>query len=146
MRIYLNQLKMKEEFYMSDKIKKSIQNLEAANKKLIEYTALPVENDRDRSGIIKAFEFTFELAWKTLKKAAQDEGLNPGGPKSSLEAAFQMDLISNDQETTWLQMLEDRNLLSHTYREELSKDVVERINQEFKPSLQKIIKKLKSKY
>jgi hypothetical protein len=35
---------------------------------------MPIENDRDRAGIIQAFEFTFEQSWKSVQKlaAAQD--------------------------------------------------------------------------
>ena len=59
---------MKESYFMSERIKNSINNLEKAHSKLEEYLSLPILNDRDRSGIIKAFEFTFELAWEDIPK------------------------------------------------------------------------------
>jgi nucleotidyltransferase substrate binding protein (TIGR01987 family) len=129
---------------MSDKIKNSVNNLEAAYAKLDEYLALPIENDRDRSGIIKAFEFTFELAWKTFQKIAIDEGLEAGGPKSSLKQAFKLNIITNDQESIWLQMLEDRNLMSRTYRDKLSKTVVERIQSQYKDAIKNTFQGLKN--
>ena len=46
---------------MSEKVKRSIENFELALKKLNEYLSTPVVSDRDRSGVIQAFEFTFEL-------------------------------------------------------------------------------------
>ena len=131
---------------MSDKIKNSIQNFEAAFNKLDEYLSLPILNDRDRSGIIKAFEFTFELAWKTFQKIAVDEGLEAGSLKSSLKQAFKLNIITNKNESIWLQMLEDRNLMSHTYRDKLSKVVVERIQDKYKDSIQSILEELKSKW
>ena len=131
---------------MSVKIKNSIENFKKAYTKLEEYLALPIENDRDRSGIIKAFEFTFELAWKTFQKVAVDEGLEAGGPKSSLKQAFKLNIISNDQESHWLQMLDDRNLMSHTYRDQLSKMVVDRIQNQHKASLNKVLKTLDKKF
>ena len=131
---------------MSENIKNSVQNLEAAHSKLEEYLALPIQNDRDRSGIIKAFEFTFELAWKTFQKISVDEGLEAGGPKSSLKQAFKLNIISNDAESIWLQMLEDRNLMSHTYRDKLSKMVVTKIQNQYKDSIKVVLEKLKLKW
>lgn len=128
---------------MKTKIKNSISNFETAYSKLEEYLALPIENDRDRAGIIKAFEFTFELAWKTFQKIAIDEGLEAGGPKSSLKQAFKMNIIQNEAESIWLQMLEDRNLMSHTYRDTLSKIVVERIQNDYNQAFKGVIKELK---
>ena len=127
---------------MNDKIKTSIANLKSAYKKLEEFLSLPIENDRDRSGIIKAFEFTFELSWKTFQKMAIKEGLDAAGPRSCLKLAFQLNIIDNTQEHIWLKMLDDRNLVSHTYRDKLSREIVERIKDEYKKSFHMAIENL----
>lgn len=116
----------------------------AAHQKLEEYIALPIVNDRDRSGIIKAFEFTFELAWKTFQKVAFEEGLEAGGPRSSLKQAFKLGLIKPEDESNWLQMLSDRNLMSHPYREQISLEVVKRIQKTHKNSISKVIEEIKN--
>ena len=66
-------------------INNSIVHFEKAYVELCEYIDLPIQNNRDRAGIIKAFELTFELTWKILQKIAQDDGVYTGGPKSSLK-------------------------------------------------------------
>ena len=103
---------------LNDKIKISLKNIDKALEELKSYVEEPIETNRDRAGIIKAFEFTFELFWKTYQKLAQNEGLEVGGPKSSLKAAFQMGLVLPEEENIWLRMLDDRNLMFHVYQSE----------------------------
>lgn len=71
-------------------------------------------DDLLRAGCIQYFEFTFELAWKTVKACAEDTGLGDvGSPRSALRQAFKQGWIS--EEEGWLAMLEARNRLAHTY-------------------------------
>lgn len=130
---------------MSDRVKNSIQNLDLALKKLNEYLSTPVLTDRDRSGVIQAFEFTFELTWKTLQKISLEEGIEAAGPKSSLKNGFKLGFIKKEEETLYLSMLEDRNLMTHTYREELSKEIFNRIENSYTEPLNNLLKNIKSK-
>ncbi len=52
------------------------------------FTSMPVQNDRDRAGIIRAFEYTFEQCWKALQKLAGKEGVEIGSPKKSIYLCF----------------------------------------------------------
>ncbi len=68
-----------------------------------------------KDGLIQRFEYTLELAWKTLKDYLEAEEVIAKTPKSTIKHAFQIDIINNGE--LWINMLEDRNLMAHTYNE-----------------------------
>ena len=74
----------------------------------------PALNERERQGLIKAFEYCFVLGWTTLRDLLLTEG-NAGliGSRDTLRLAFRMGLIDDGE--AWLAMVQDRNLTSHTY-------------------------------
>jgi len=74
---------------------------------------------------IQRFEFTIELCWKALKRKLAFEGVETTTPRSVLQQSFVFHWI--DEEAIWLNMLRDRNLTSHTYREEQAKEIYARI-------------------
>jgi nucleotidyltransferase substrate binding protein (TIGR01987 family) len=76
---------------------------------------LPSLKQLEKEGIIQRFEYTFELAWKVLKDKMEFDGivLDQISPKAVVRQAFAAKYI-NDPET-WLRMIGDRNLISHTY-------------------------------
>ena len=74
------------------------------------------ENDLIKMALVKAFEMTFELSWKTMKDFLNYNGINVKLPREIIKQAFANDVITDGQ--LWIDMLEDRNLMSHTYDEE----------------------------
>ena len=101
-----------------------------------------VDNDRstlsqlEKEGIIKRFEYTFELAWKVLKDKMEDDGLflDQISPKAVVRQAFAAKYI-NDPDT-WLKMIGDRNLMSHTYDFVKFEAVIQSIADDYLPMLQ----------
>ena len=72
-------------------------------------------NELEREGVIQRFEYTFELAWNTLKDRLEYGGvvLTEVTPRNVIRQAFTAKLIPDAE--TWTDMLIDRNLMSHTY-------------------------------
>ena len=69
----------------------------------------------EREGVIQRFEYTFELAWNTLKDRLEYDGvvLDTVSPRNVIRVAFRAKLI--DDGDAWIDMLTDRNLMAHTY-------------------------------
>ncbi len=68
-----------------------------------------------RSALIQNFEFTFELAWKTLKDRLEAGGIVAKLPRDTIQESFQAGFIKNG--SAWIDMLQTRNELSHVYDE-----------------------------
>ena len=82
-----------------------------------------------RDGAIQRFEFTSELAWKTLREYLLSEGVTDiNSPKKVMREAYNNDLIENTE--GWLRILDDRNLTSHVYDDEDAADIYNRIMNE----------------
>jgi nucleotidyltransferase substrate binding protein (TIGR01987 family) len=78
-----------------------------------------------RDAAIQRFEFCFELAWKAVRELLRREGLGCPSPWGCLREAFRRGWIAD--EAAALQMLDDRNLTSHTYDERLAAVVYGRL-------------------
>ena len=62
-----------------------LEDFQAALVRLEEALKLDSELDVFKAGCIQYFEFTFELAWKTIKATAEETGLDAGGSKRRLK-------------------------------------------------------------
>ena len=69
----------------------------------------------EQAGVIQTYEITFELAWKTLKDFLESKDVVAQFPRDVIKEAFNKKVIKEGE--TWLDMLEKRNLMSHTYDE-----------------------------
>ncbi|NDY95238.1 nucleotidyltransferase substrate binding protein [Wenzhouxiangella limi] len=70
----------------------------------------------EKQGVIQAFEFCWELAWKLLKDYLQWQGIaDLAGARDATREAFRQGLIADGQ--VWMAMLQDRNRTAHTYNE-----------------------------
>ncbi len=73
-------------------------------------------------GMIQRFEYTFELAWKTLQDLLRFKGyLDISGPSPVLEQAFQDGYIADAE--GWKAMKKSREISSHTYNSEIAEEI-----------------------
>mgnify|MGYP000995047859 FL=1 len=91
-----------------------------------------------KEGIVQRFEYTFELAWKTLKDKMGEDGvvIDKISPKHVFKIAFQSRYI--DSIDSWLAMANDRNLMSHTYDFSKFDEVLVRLKDEYYPLLDRL--------
>src|SRR5688572_15362370 len=87
--------------------------------------ATPPTEPRDLAGIIKSFEFTFELGWKAIQARAISEGRSVNSPRAAFAEAFNLGWTQDPK--VWAAILEDTNRTVHTYNEEIAKEMIARI-------------------
>ena len=95
-------------------------------------TALEKEADLDDmylDATIQRFEFCFELAWKLMKAVLEYEGIEVNSPHSGIREGWKQGLISDAE--AWLDMMEKRNLSSHTYDENVARDIYHEVKEQY---------------
>ena len=126
--------------------KQAIESYEKLNKMFLSLQLIINKQAKDgsyRDAVIRRFKFTIELFWKFLKRILEIKGIQVRYPKDVLKEAFAGNLIENEQ--IWLNMLQDRNLTSHTYDEELADKIYAHIQSYF-PTLLETKEKLSSEF
>lgn len=98
-------------------------------------------NELEQQGLIQSFEYTHELAWKTLKDFLNHKGVQDlYGSKDTTRKAFKEGLIKNG--TVWMEMIQCRNLTSHTYDQETAEMIIGNIRTTFNQEFEQLNKQL----
>jgi nucleotidyltransferase substrate binding protein (TIGR01987 family) len=91
-------------------------------------SAMPDERDLMRDGVIQRFEYTFELAWKTIKRYLEMYGLERVDKLTSRDlfrVGFEAGLIGDA--SAWFEYLADRNQTSHIYDDVVAAEVYDSV-------------------
>ncbi len=111
-----------------DKYQQRLKTADAALKTLFEVAGLRQVSDIQRDAAIQRFEYSFEAVWKAAKAYLLEvEGIDVASPKKVLRVSGEIGLLSEEQVSLGLQMVDDRNLTSHTYHEGLAQRIYERL-------------------
>jgi nucleotidyltransferase substrate binding protein (TIGR01987 family) len=98
-------------------------------------------SDLEKQGLIQAFEYTHELAWKTLKDFLEDKGVsNLYGSRDSTREAFKRGLIDDGE--VWMDMIKSRNLSPQTYNQEIADAIAGRIVERYVTAFQQLLNRL----
>ena len=76
-----------------------------------------------RDAAIQRFEYCFELVWKLIKRRLKLDGIEANSPRQVIRHAFETGYIEDVD--FWFELLEDRNLTTHTYNAEIADKVFE---------------------
>lgn len=99
----------------------ALQQFERALHRLKDVLAQP-ENEYIRDAVIQRFEFTFEMAWKTMYRWLRARGVDVTEDAFSvIPEAFRRRLLADERQ--WGAMRKYRNLTSHTYNEPVALEV-----------------------
>lgn len=92
----------------------------------------------EEQGLIQAFEYTYELAWNTIKDFYQNQGeTGIQGSRDAIRLAFERGLI--DQGDQWMAMIKSRTLTSHTYNRETARLIAAEVVGQYHPLFQALL-------
>ena len=106
------------------------------SKEVFELFRQNMVTDRDKAGAIQAFEFCYELCWKTMKRILKGRGVEVNSPRDVFREAA-INRIINDPKI-WFDFIEKRNLSTHTYNQ-LNVDAVLSIFDSFSDASTRLI-------
>jgi len=114
---------------------KSFNNLKSAVKKAVD--------DLDIDGTIKRFELCYELSWKIIKLYLEDLGIICKNPRDCFKQAKINNLIKD--EVVWMEMIDTRNQLVHEYSSDFSREIFEKIKNDYVKILEELYKNIKER-
>ena len=119
-------------------------NYQLALQQLDTFFEPPALNDREQQGLIKAFEHTFELAWNSVRDLLRSQGnASLLGSRDTLREAFRLGLVEDGE--TWMLMIQDRNLTSHTYNRSTAEAIAANIVDRYLPCFKDLYARLQQR-
>ncbi len=113
--------------------KQRFQNFEKAYAQFAKIVEIPKPSDIEKMALVQAFEFTFELFWKTMKDYLDEEGFDLDSPKDVIRQAFKSEHIADAE--IWMEALKKRNITVHTYDAKIMEETVIFIKDQFFPQV-----------
>lgn len=128
-----------------DRWKLRLENLRSAEELLREGIERLHDGKLDelsQAGLIQRFEFTWELAWKTLRDFmfASGQEIDVPTPINVIRTAFALNLIA--QADDWVDAMRLRNALSHEYDAARSTAALDTIANRYAPLIAALVGRL----
>lgn len=113
-----------------DRLKEKLSSAQDALTTFKELVGLENVSMITRDAAIQRFEYTFEAVWKVGRLHLKEfEGLDIASPKGVIRACLQVNIFNEQQTRLALEMVDDRNLTSHTYNRELAEKIYGRLEE-----------------
>ena len=92
----------------------------------------------EKEGVIQRFEYTMELAWNVMKDYLEHQGvvLEQVTPRAVLRRAYEANLVADGQ--VWMDALDARNRMSHTYNLETFEKVIEEVARRYLAAMEEL--------
>jgi len=94
-------------------------------------------DDLSKEGLVQRFEYTFELSKNTIKDYLESKGEIEKYPRDIIKKAFQLQIIENGE--IWIEMLEKRNIMSHTYDQATFVEIVTSIKDRYFVEIENLV-------
>ncbi len=124
-----------------DNFCKAIANLKVGTQLEEPYTVV------EQTGIVGLFEICFEQAWKLMKELLEEHGRYEekiGSPRAIIKIAYQCGMIDDCE--GWLELLEARNILAHTYSDEQALHIIRKLKSDYLIIFENLKKELDEKW
>ncbi len=116
-----------------EKFKKALGQLKSA-KELYEQREL---TELEKQGLIQAFEYTFELSWNLIRDYFIYQGITEiRGSRDAFRLAFKYGIVEDGE--LWMEMIQARNLTSHTYDEKIAEELLGEIIRRYYPAFERL--------
>ncbi|MDD2599395.1 MAG: nucleotidyltransferase substrate binding protein [Kiritimatiellae bacterium] len=117
--------------------KQRFNNFQSALAALGEFVDLGELNKYEEQGMVKAFEYTYELAWKTLKDFLEYQGVaGVVGSRDAFRTAFSNEIVQDGH--LWMSMIESRNKTAHTYNKKTAEEIALDVRERFYPAFREL--------
>ena len=120
---------------------KKFENFCKALKNLEEGAEIENYSTLEETGFVAMFEICYEQSWKVLKAVLEKEGnrvSKTGSPRQIFKSAYSAGILP--EEEIWIEILEDRNILSHVYDADKAQITIAKVREKYLPAFQKLKK------
>ncbi|OGV28067.1 MAG: hypothetical protein A3F18_05335 [Legionellales bacterium RIFCSPHIGHO2_12_FULL_37_14] len=130
-------IRWKQRFHNLQKAKATFDRVLAAYHK-------DTKNEITQIALIQSFEFTYELSYKVMQDYLNYMGIEVSYPREVLKQAFHNNLLKDGQ--VWIDMLDDRNLMSHAYEKSHADQAISHITTRYVFALNDVFKYFMERY
>lgn len=123
--------------------KQRLSNFQKAYSQLKKFIVKDSLSELEIQGLVKAFEYTNELSWNTMRDYLLYQGFTDiAGSRDTIREAFSSELIYDGE--GWMDMLKSRNQTSHIYNEKVAQEISDLIKRKYFDLFKKLLDKMET--